>query len=771
MKNAGWLLWGIVGACGAPQLVDDDSGDTEDPDTEVADTDEDTDVPDTGGGGGDETDETDVDGFPDPITYLDDPLPGAWSDAFSLPGVGASAGARVRALAELPDGRLVIGGIFDFVGPVPASNLAVRQAVGVWEPLAGGVDFHVEDLLVHEGDLWVVGGSEGPDGVLGQVAVWDGTGWSRPAADLDGRVLGVDVVGGEVHVTGGFSSIGGEPADGLAVYGPRGWTGFDDLFGEDEYGTLRSAFAGRTGELCVTGGFPSVAGREAGGVACLGAGWAPWGRLEGEVHGVTQLGDGTWMAWGGFAIATDVGGGGFVVGLGRWSGSAWVAPEEGGVEGALVVSVRHLLPQGTAGYAVAGEFGAVGVGPGRPGLASAFFGTFDGSSWTSPLGGPRVTMGLFGGGAVGGYDVLEQDGVLWLGGLFHEAGGQAMMGLGGWDGSGWINPFDVSLGRGLSGYAQDVVVGIDGSVWVLASNAGLQTTLLRWTGTGWELPTFAPSTLRSALLHDVSGIVHLAGDLSVDLAPCDVAAHVAPERWRCVVTGLGGAVGHFGHDASGNLVLAGEFTPVGGPSRIARWDGTSLATLGAGITEGTIVRLAVAPDGRVALYGFGLRSGSTDLGDLALWDGSAWTPIGGADGWVQDLAWFDDDLLVAGSLRYVGGPDSGRVIGSLARWDGTTWSNFGGLVSGPGNVAATWLVQPWADGLFVVGDFDRAGTTPLGGVAWFDGTTWATLGDLGPDDIAGELAVGSDDVWMVGAFQRVDGLPSYSVARWVVGAP
>jgi len=50
--------------------------------------------------------------------------------------------------------------------------------------------------------------------------------------------------------------------------------------------------------------------------------------------------------------------------------------------------------------------------------------------------------------------------------------------------------------------------------------------------------------------------VHLAGDLTVDLAGCDVAAHVAPQRWRCVVSGLGGLVTRIGHDDDGNLILA-----------------------------------------------------------------------------------------------------------------------------------------------------------------------------------------------------------------------
>lgn len=757
----------LVAACaGLSAPVDDDrdapvdDGATED--TEPVE--DDTFVVDSG--------DSDPEGFPDPITYLDDPLPGAWSDAFSLPGVAGGAGARVQALAELPDGTLVIGGIFDHVGPLPASNVAVRTGPGVWAELGGGLPFHVEDLLVDGYELWAVGWVSGPDGALGQVARWDGGTWARPAVDLDGRVHGVDRVNDTIYVMGDFSAIGGEAADGLAAVDGVGWIGFDDLFGEDDVGTLRSAFAGRDGELCVTGAFPVVAGQDAGGVACrAGDTWAPWGQLQGEVNGVAQLANGRWMAWGGFALPTE-GGLGDVLGLGTWSGSAWVAPDEGGVSGGLVVSVRQLLPQGDSGYAIAGEFGAVGVSPPIIGIVSTFFGVYDGTSWTSVAGGANVTMGQFVGNTVGGYDLLEHDGVLWVGGLFHEAGGQVMVGLGGWDGTSWVNPFDVTLGRGLSGYAQDVAVGIDGSTWVLASNSGRQITLLRWTGSGWEFPSAAPTALRSGSLHVVDGIVHFAGDLTVDLAPCDVAAYVAPERWRCVVTGLGGAVARLGHDDDGNLVLSGEFTPAAGSARVARWDGTSLVALGEGLTEGTLVRMAAAPDGRIAVWGFDLRSGTTELGSLALWDGTAWTPIAGLDGSVQDLAWFDGDLVVAGNfLRHVGGPDDGRVVGSLVRWDGTAWSDLGGLVSGPGNVASTWLVRPWGDGLFVAGDFDRAGTTPLGRLAWFDGTTWASLGTLGPDDLVGELAVGADDVWIVGALQRVDGIPSYGVARWVVGAP
>lgn len=757
------FLLALAGACGTPAATDDDT----ETDVETDETDVETDDSDTGDDP-DDTDDTDVDGFPNPITYLDDPLPGAWSDAFSLPGVEGGSAARVQALATLPDGRLVIGGIFDHIGPTPVANLAVREASGAWVPLDGGVDFYVEDLLVHDDDLWVVGWSEGEDGLLGQVARWDGSTWFRHGEDLEGRVFGVDLYDDVVHVTGEFASIGGEEADGLARFEDAAWVGYDGLFGPEDYGTLRSAFAGRDGELCVSGAFGVVGGQDGGGVACLGDGWEPWGRLDGEVYGVAQLPNGRWMAWGGFAIDTD-GNFNFVIGLGTWSDGAWVAPEEGGVDGGLVITVRDLLPQGDDGYVITGQFGAVGTAPGKSGTAASYVGAFDGTSWSGFGGGLRDTIGIFAANVPGGY-ALHDDDDLWIGGLFHDADGSTTLGLAGWDGTGWVLPFDASESLGLPGFSEDVAVGIDGSVWVVSVLAGAGGPIVqRFTGTGWETPAHVPAGT-PADLHVVDGIVHLAGDLTVDLAGCDVAAHVAPQRWRCVVSGLGGLVTRMGHDDDGHLILAGDFS-VGGLVGVAKWDGSALVALGAGLTAGSPSYVAVAPDGRVAVAGYGLESGRTDLGDLALWDGTAWAPIPGMEGYVYDLTWFDGDLVVAGGFfRRVGGPGAGDPIGSLIRWDGAAWTDLGELTHSSGNEPYTWLVRSWGDGLFVMGDFDAAGDTPLGRLAWFDGTTWASLGG-GPDDLVNDLAVGEDDVWIAGPFLKVDGKPSFSVARWVVGAP
>jgi hypothetical protein len=129
---------------------------------------------------------------------------------------GLTAGAY--ALAALPNGDFVVGGMFDTAGSGLARNVA-RWNGASWSPLGAGVGFYIQDHVkalhtLPDADL-VATGSFTPTliGNARNIVRFDGASWSAVGAGLDrfGTALtqlanGDLVVGGQFGRAGGFVS-------------------------------------------------------------------------------------------------------------------------------------------------------------------------------------------------------------------------------------------------------------------------------------------------------------------------------------------------------------------------------------------------------------------------------------------------------------------------------------------------------------------------------------------------------------------------------------
>src|SRR6185295_398628 len=110
-----------------------------------------------------------------------------------------------------------------------------------------------------------------------------------------------------------------------------------------------------------------------------------------------------------------------------------------------------------------------------------------------------------------------------------------------------------------------------------------------------------------------------------------------------------------------------------------------------GLVTASVQALATFDDGSgLALYAGGgfASAGSVPARNVARWDGSAWTTVGGwtsGGSAVTSLVAFDDG---GGLALYAGGNFSaagGVTASNIARWDGANWSAVG---SGTGSVMA-----------------------------------------------------------------------------------
>ncbi|MEZ4651346.1 MAG: hypothetical protein R3E97_21655 [Candidatus Eisenbacteria bacterium] len=138
-------------------------------------------------------------------------------DGSSWSAVGPGVHGSVFDLVEF-EGNLIVGGLFDGVGPVATNNLAKwNEAVGFRRDRRNDLvyDLHVQDGILaaggqftHAGDRWV-----------NSVAVWDGQSWGPLGPD--GYGLGRSEAAGFAFLRQADRLLVGEPSSRLRDSGSR----------------------------------------------------------------------------------------------------------------------------------------------------------------------------------------------------------------------------------------------------------------------------------------------------------------------------------------------------------------------------------------------------------------------------------------------------------------------------------------------------------------------------------------------------------------------
>lgn len=323
----------------------------------------------------------------------------------SGPPFGQGAG---MAIAVLPNGDVVVGGLFDRVDFTAAANVA-RWNGSAWSALGGGVNYNVNALCpLANGDLLVGGGFSSP---AAGIARWNGSTWTSLGAGIGGSVSAIVVMpNGDVVVGGNFSTAGGIPAANVAKWNGSTWSPMGAGFtpGAGLLGVVEALAVMPDGTL-VAGGWFGLSGTTAvSGVArWTGSAWAPLGLGVGirpnsvpyyYVQDLLVLPSGDLLAGGQFNLA----GGTPVQSLARWDGTNWFSVS-GGVSG--IVEGTALMPNGD--LAVVGNF--LTAGPIAASCVAVLQPTCRASA--APIG-----TGCAG---AGGLDTLTANGRPWAGATFH----------------------------------------------------------------------------------------------------------------------------------------------------------------------------------------------------------------------------------------------------------------------------------------------------------------------------------------------------------------
>lgn len=233
----------------------------------------------------------------------------------------------------------------------------------------------------------------------------------------------------------------------------------------------------------------------------------------------------------------------------------------------------------------------------------------------------------------------------------------------------------------------------------------------------------------------VGGIFNRAGGVS--------AGGLA--RWNGTnwsdVGGFTGFVAALASDGT-NLYVGGSFTNCGGLflTNLAKWNGSSWSALGGGIgyydsAISQVVNALVWRNGRLYAGGAFTNAGTVAAANLACWDGSAWSQVGGGvpgtgsafnGSPVGALEFLGTDLYVAGNFTTVG---SGVAALNIARWNGSAWSALGSGLKAAPNTSPVAGLAALGSALYATGNFTNAGGLTANVAKW-DGATWSSLGAI-----------------------------------------
>jgi hypothetical protein len=264
-----------------------------------------------------------------------------------------------------------------------------------------------------------------------------------------------------------------------------------------------------------------------------------------------------------------------------------------------------------------------------------------------------------------------------------------------------------------------------------------------WSEVGGGLLQAGSSTVRAlTVFDDGSGTALYAGGTLTQAGGVN-ANHIARwdgHSWSALGEGVDDmvrAIASFDEDGPGPgravLFAAGTFLSAGGtPARhIARWDGHSWSAVGGGVDDdGAIIRALIVFEGTgPGLYATGTFAsiGGTSVSNIARWDGESWSTLGagiaggvGAPG-IALSVWDDgrgNALYVGGELTMAGGAPAKLC----ARWDGHSWTALGEGVGGTRIRAMAGYDDGTGSALYCAGEL-------ADGLWRWDGKAWGLVGD------------------------------------------
>ncbi|MCA3006014.1 MAG: hypothetical protein LW650_14250 [Planctomycetaceae bacterium] len=640
--------------------------------------------------------------------------------SWSPPGSGMTGGNEpsVTALAVLPNGDLIAGGVFTTAGGVTVNNIA-RWNGSAWSAMGSGlVDVIVQDIVVMPNGDIIVGGILVPigGGSRAYVARWSGVSWVQLGPDVlrqDGGFAGVYSLAvlpnGDLIVGGRFGFASGVSVNNIVRWDGSAYTPLGTVAGFGSRGEVFDIEVLPNGDI-LAGCGPNFT-QSANVFRFNGTSWAPLGSGANQsISGLAVLPNGDLVAGGDFTMIDGVP----ASRIARWNGSSWASLGPGANAG-----VRALTMLSNGDLIATGSFTIIGD------VTVNRIARWNGSSWT--------TLGSGINGDINALAVLPGGDVV-AGGSFVTAGGTSVNRIARWNGWSWA-----PLGPGMNGEVRALTLLpnadlVAGGSFAIAGGVPAGR-IARWNGSSWEPLGSGTNGEVRALAVLPNGDLIAGGQFTT--AGGVVANHIARwdgSVWAPLGSGLNNAVSALIVLPGGHLIAGGSFTSAGGVTAngIARWNGASWEPLGSGmggVSAPFVSALAVLPNGDLVAGGRFTTAGGAAASNIARWSNSAWSPLGAGLANVDNVFAVVNALAVLPGGQLVAGGQftnaAGATVNSIARWNGSSWGSLGSGMTGFNSSVRALAVRPGGD-LVAGGLFIAAGGTVAGSWArWTDtGIPW-----------------------------------------------
>ena len=510
----------------------------------------------------------------------------AWSALGT--GVGTVSSNAVFALAVSGSGDVYAVGRFAQAGGIAATNIA-RWNGTAWSALGTGAGTSSNDAVYAvavggNGDVYVGGNFLQAGGMtVANIARWNGTTWSDLATGVGSginytmvTVAALAVLGnGDVYAGGNFTQAGSGVANSIARWNGTAWNGLGPGTGNGTNGLVTAVAVSGTGDVYVGGIFTQAGNIAANRVAkwngstwsALGTGITDPGRVFNNSAGVGALavaGNGDVYVGGGFTQA----GGVAANNVARWDGTAWSSLGTGTANG-VGSSVLALVIAGNGDVYAGGGFNQAG------GVVANRIARWNGTVWSSL--GTGAANGVRGSGATILALAVANNGDLYVGGYFNQAGTAAANNIAKWNGTTWSA---LSTGASASGMYNPVVYALaisgNGALYMAGyfTQAGslAVNSVARWNGTTWSgLGTGTANSINAyvfALAVSASGDLYIGGVFNQTgggVANCVVRWNGT--AWNRLGTGLNDGVRALGLGANNKLYAGGDFSGTGDNSK------------------------------------------------------------------------------------------------------------------------------------------------------------------------------------------------------------
>ena len=148
----------------------------------------------------------------------------------------------------------------------------------------------------------------------------------------------------------------------------------------------------------------------------------------------------------------------------------------------------------------------------------------------------------------------------------------------------------------------------------------------------------------------------------------------------------------------------------GGVTGLWRWDGTNWTVVGGGVIGS--VRALTVRGNQLYLGGSFTVAGDTNIQNLAIWNGAAFSGLGAVSGAVNAILIDGDNLYIAGKFDRVGGISAANI----AFWNGSVWQALGtgtnriGLGDNGALVSGTLALGKHPSGRLFAGGLENPGS-------------------------------------------------------------